>query len=376
LFKYIRLTYFKLKIAAGGTLSTYTWVNIVINFLQMRNPPILPVLHQIPCAPTHTHGVNVAFFDDVSLLAGFGRANKETLGGLLFAFFKHFGYEYDFNENVVSVRHGKYLSKKEKGWHTGKLYRMFCIEEPFTTIRNLGNSADLISVIGIRDELRRAARILLEKSSFSMVCQTYRPIYSNSDGSETEDPNTGETSFFQWDDEIVEELTYLTSQLALDHPHYLHPPKYDPKRRINLPKSAPLPNIPNLYSNIPEPKPAATLATKLKDPSPRSNNRSKSDQRTNHDTSGPKPKGEPNGKENGRRSNSSNSRNRSRGRGEKSGNRGSKNNSNSNANSSGNPPNNSSSQSSKSSKSRKKSNNRNSSRANGKANQTATATAS
>jgi len=31
--------------AKTGTLSSYCWVNLVINFLQMRNPPILPCLH-------------------------------------------------------------------------------------------------------------------------------------------------------------------------------------------------------------------------------------------------------------------------------------------------------------------------------------------
>jgi len=79
-------------VANGGTISTYTWICIVINFLQMRSPPILPSLHKFP----HTlskdnqviNGNNTSFCDDLEQLEGFGLANKETLGGLLYAFFR------------------------------------------------------------------------------------------------------------------------------------------------------------------------------------------------------------------------------------------------------------------------------------------------
>lgn len=91
----IRLTciFFSHAFAAnGGTISTYTWICIVINFLQMRSPPILPALHDMP----HTlsadnqviNGNNTSFCEDLSKLEGFGYANKETLGGLLYAFFR------------------------------------------------------------------------------------------------------------------------------------------------------------------------------------------------------------------------------------------------------------------------------------------------
>src|SRR5437588_11766612 len=35
-------------IAGGGTLSSYTWICMILNFLQTRDPPILPALHQRP----------------------------------------------------------------------------------------------------------------------------------------------------------------------------------------------------------------------------------------------------------------------------------------------------------------------------------------
>ncbi|ORY04618.1 hypothetical protein K493DRAFT_253366 [Basidiobolus meristosporus CBS 931.73] len=168
----------------GGTLSTYTWVNIILNFLQMRTPPILPVLHRMPekaaLESCVIDGVDTTFNDDVASLKDFGSANKETLGELLFAFFKLFAYEFNYNHHVISVRNGCYLSKAEKGWHFGRHFRAFCIEEPFNPDRNLGNSADECSIEGIRQEFRRACDILLERRDLNLMCQQYNfPSKSN-----------------------------------------------------------------------------------------------------------------------------------------------------------------------------------------------------
>jgi DNA polymerase sigma len=73
--------------AAGGTLTSYTWILMVINFLQTRDPPILPSLQKLHHRPRLSNGIDVGFFDDVSKLKDYGSKNKETLGGLLYAFF-------------------------------------------------------------------------------------------------------------------------------------------------------------------------------------------------------------------------------------------------------------------------------------------------
>ena len=78
-------------LAKGGTISTYTWTCIILNFLQMRDPPILPVLHKIPhedVEPIIVNGEDASFYEDVQTLIGYGDPNKESLGGLLFAFFR------------------------------------------------------------------------------------------------------------------------------------------------------------------------------------------------------------------------------------------------------------------------------------------------
>ncbi|KAF7726493.1 hypothetical protein EC973_008728 [Apophysomyces ossiformis] len=161
--------------ADGGTLSTYTWTCMIINFLQMRDPPILPVLHRIKHVKSNTmvDGCDPSFYDNVESLRNFGQDNRESLGGLLFAFFRRFAYEFDYETQVISVRHGTYLHKSEKGWDRGPNRRILCVEEPFNVDRNLGNSADDTSVQGLRREFRRAVHMLWETGDWSSVCLPY-----------------------------------------------------------------------------------------------------------------------------------------------------------------------------------------------------------
>ncbi|KAJ2594337.1 hypothetical protein H4R99_005824 [Coemansia sp. RSA 1722] len=166
--------------AFGGTLSPYAWVNLAINFLQMRSPPILPVLHpqsHAEDAESNSYGaeqVDLRFNDDIEQLRGFGLANTESLGFLLYAFFRTYAYEFDYRHQVVSLRQGCHLTKVQKGWDSGRPSRIFCIEEPFSTWLNLGHSANTTSVEGIRQEFQRGFHILRDGGSFDEVCEVYQ----------------------------------------------------------------------------------------------------------------------------------------------------------------------------------------------------------
>ncbi|KAL8718022.1 MAG: hypothetical protein Q9225_004808 [Loekoesia sp. 1 TL-2023] len=148
--------------ALGGTLSSYTWICMILNFLQTRNPPVLPCLHKRPHQRLPgPDGKLSAFADDLGSLRGFGQKNKETLGELLFHFFRRYAYEIDYEKNVVSVREGQLISKEGKKWHLMQNNRL-CVEEPFNTERNLGNTADDISFRGLHLEIRRAFGLISE----------------------------------------------------------------------------------------------------------------------------------------------------------------------------------------------------------------------
>lgn len=159
--------------AFSGTLSSYTWICLIIAFLQTRNPPVLPALHQCPTKklPT-THGHRTDFADDLNQLRGFGDKNKSTLGELLFDFFKFYAHEFDYDEMALSVRLGRLLPKKEKNWHIGTGNQNLCVEEPFNRERNLGNTADDTSFRGIHLELRRAFDLVGE-AKLDECCEQY-----------------------------------------------------------------------------------------------------------------------------------------------------------------------------------------------------------
>ncbi|KAL8809017.1 MAG: hypothetical protein Q9200_003795 [Gallowayella weberi] len=148
--------------ALGGTLSSYTWICMILSFLQTRNPPVLPCLQKRPHQRLlGSDGKPSSFADDLSTLRGFGQKNKETLGELLFHFFRRYAYEVDYEKSVVSVREGTLISKEAKKWHLMQNNRL-CVEEPFNTERNLGNTADDISFRGLHLEIRRAFALVSE----------------------------------------------------------------------------------------------------------------------------------------------------------------------------------------------------------------------
>lgn len=148
--------------AFGNTLSSYTWICLIIAFLQLREPPVLPALHQCPHLKLPTvDGHKTDFADDLDKLRGFGEKNESSLGELLFEFFRFYAHEFDYEKMALSVRLGKLIPKKDKNWHLAN-NNMLCVEEPFNRERNLGNTADEFSFRGLHLELRRAFDLIAE----------------------------------------------------------------------------------------------------------------------------------------------------------------------------------------------------------------------
>lgn len=166
-------------IAYGGTISSYTWICMVINFLQTRDPPIIPSLQRLPddLKSVSTDGERSPFADKLEGIRGFGEKNTESLGQLLFAFFRFYAYEIDYQESVICVREGRLLDRSEKGWETSNYHEKearsrLCVEEPFNTIRNLGNSADEYAFNGIHEEVRRAFG-LVAQGDLQQCCEQF-----------------------------------------------------------------------------------------------------------------------------------------------------------------------------------------------------------
>ncbi|CAO2033874.1 unnamed protein product [Urochloa humidicola] len=146
-----------------GTLSSYAYVLMCINFLQLREPKILPCLQ----AMEHTYtldvdGTECAYFDKVHELHDFGAENKESLAELLWAFFHYWAFHHDYRRDVISVRIGNTMSKQEKNWTTrvGNDRHLICIEDPFETGHDLGRGVDRQTIRILREEFERAASVL------------------------------------------------------------------------------------------------------------------------------------------------------------------------------------------------------------------------
>lgn len=147
---------------------------MITAFLQLRDPPVLPALHQMQHYKlSTTDGHTTQFADDLNKLKGWGTKNNSTLGELLFQFFRFFAYEFDYDNQVLSVRQGKVVYKKEKTereWQHPNNY--ICVEEPFNTVRNLGNTADEFSFHGLLMEMRRAFA-LIGAAKLDECCEQY-----------------------------------------------------------------------------------------------------------------------------------------------------------------------------------------------------------
>ena len=152
---------------------------MILNFLQRRDPPILPSLQQTADLGRECDGGEQSrFADNVDDLKGCGDANKETLAELLFQFFRHYGYEFNYAKYVVSVKEGRLFSRKEKGWDPSNYQdkearNRLCVEEPFTINRNLGNSADDYAWSGIHGEIRRAFDLIADGGQLEKCCEQY-----------------------------------------------------------------------------------------------------------------------------------------------------------------------------------------------------------
>lgn len=147
---------------------------MILAFLQLRQPAVVPALHQRPhqkLPPKKDGGDIAAFADDVDKLRGFGEKNKSTLGELLFQFFRFYAHEFDYSTHVLSIRLGKLINKRDKKWHLA-LNNMLCVEEPFNINRNLGNTADDTAFRGLHLELRRAFD-LIAKGKLEDCCEQF-----------------------------------------------------------------------------------------------------------------------------------------------------------------------------------------------------------
>lgn len=154
--------------AYRGTLSSYCYTLMCINFLQRRQPPILPCLQDAKWNSNPKRLVNGwdCSFAEIHYGMFPDPPNRESLGHLLYHFFLHFACVHDYSRDVLSVRTGGKINKRAKGWTTrvGRERHLVCVEDPLETSHDLGRNVDKHSLRVLRHEFSRAA-VILESSS-------------------------------------------------------------------------------------------------------------------------------------------------------------------------------------------------------------------
>jgi len=191
----------KINSSYSGTLSSYGWVLMVLHYLvNVAHPPVCPNLqHAIP-QPKDTSeiesflkgstiaGYTVRFWrneQEITQAAQSGRLsqNRQSVGDLLRGFFQYYASLPQYNlhgprapqfywtNEVLSLRTlGGIRTKQDKGWVSAKTTitaekkvtnrYLFAIEDPFELDHNVARTVTHRGIVAIRDEFRRAWRIL------------------------------------------------------------------------------------------------------------------------------------------------------------------------------------------------------------------------
>ncbi|KAI6781934.1 uncharacterized protein J7T54_005144 [Emericellopsis cladophorae] len=114
----------------GGTLSSYTWICLIIGFLQLRTPSVLPTLHALPYKVARPGAEPSSFADNLKRLKGLGNDNKSSVADLLFQFFRFYAHEFDY-ENQPAYDHASSMypailnTQQDLSWYTSPQYAQY-----------------------------------------------------------------------------------------------------------------------------------------------------------------------------------------------------------------------------------------------------------
>lgn len=94
-----------------------------------------------------------------------------TVAELLCEMLRYYAHEFNYHDDVISIRTGGVLSKESKQW-TQRQFRenvLLCIEDPFEVSHNLGRIVHAKSLHRIRGEFMRAHRLLSDSAAIATI---------------------------------------------------------------------------------------------------------------------------------------------------------------------------------------------------------------
>ncbi len=168
--------------AFRGTLNSFAYALLTVQFLQTRRPPILPCLqaprvehagraHELPPPAAVVRGLEVRFIDGAAL-DNYGATNPAPAAALfppLLAFIRDLlDRRADW---AVSVRAGAPLPRRpDGGGGAAAAAGLVRIEDPFDPADNVARSLSAPGAARLRAELERACGILRDAGDLHAVC--------------------------------------------------------------------------------------------------------------------------------------------------------------------------------------------------------------
>ncbi|CAF0731229.1 unnamed protein product [Didymodactylos carnosus] len=134
--------------ASQGTLSSYSYIIMLIHFLQQITPPVLPILQQPKIWKSQ---------------------NTSCVGELWIEFLRYYTETFNYEEHIVSIRRLQPLSRWDKGWFRLTL----AIEDPFELSHNLAGGLSIRNWIFIRRVLIHARKAFVSEPSWDISNATY-----------------------------------------------------------------------------------------------------------------------------------------------------------------------------------------------------------
>ena len=202
--------------AAYGTFSSYAWTLIALQSLQTCNPPILPNIQQGEnriLKQIEGTSYDLTMHEKPSDLLN--SENKSSIGNLITSFFEQFAINWPWEENIISIRSGKMIPRKENNWEEKKPKLLDAltdenklrlgkhslpVEDPFDHLHDLSRVLRTEGVMDIREEFLRAYNIISVGGSWEELTKTKFPELVN------ETPNT----------DLFEDLRDIPKQNVID----------------------------------------------------------------------------------------------------------------------------------------------------------------
>lgn len=185
-----------------GSLSSYSWVLLMLHYLQRTHPPVIPNMQYQGRVQTFVHAADAKVIKahyEPAVCERWQSQNTAPLGELLHGFYKYF-HEYDWARKVVDIR-GRvvedpegvphptspyYLPETrgnatpglltrdikvaqygERDWHRDN--KVIAIQDPFIDERNTAVGCWEGHAVWIQDEISRAYRLLSAGGTFGDI---------------------------------------------------------------------------------------------------------------------------------------------------------------------------------------------------------------